>query len=70
MKDNNKVLAEKKIELAVMPAGLFAKPSYLFAITILSIFFSEAFVMFILSYLPLTSLFKAALLDATILLVR
>ena len=67
MKDNIRVLAEKKIEFTQTSTGLFTKPGYLFAITILSIFFSEAFVMLILSYLPSTSLFKVALLDATVL---
>ena len=63
MKDNIRVLAEKKIEFTQTSTGLFTKPGYLFAITILSIFFSEAFVMLILSYLPSTSLFKVGLLD-------
>ena len=67
MKNNDKVLAEKKIELTKVSAGLFTKPGYLLAITILSIFLSEAFVMLILSYLPSTSLFNVALLDATVL---
>lgn len=67
MDDKNKVLAEKKIDLTQIPAGLFTKPAYLFAITILSIFFSEALVMLFLSYLPSTSMLKIALWDATIL---
>ena len=60
-------MAEKKINLAEVSAGIFTKPKYLFAITILSIFFSEALVMLFLSYLPSTSLLKVALLDATVL---
>jgi hypothetical protein len=67
MDDNNKVLVEKKNELTQVSAGLFNKPGYLFAITILSVFFSEALVMLFLSYLPSTSLLKVALLDATML---
>ena len=69
VKSNNQNLGQKINELAQMPSGLFAKPSYLFAITIISIFFSEAFVMLILSYFPLTSVFKGALIDATILTI-
>jgi hypothetical protein len=67
MDDNNKVLVEKKNDLTQVSAGLFTKPGYLFAITILSVFFSEALVMLFLSYLPSTSLLKVALLDATML---
>lgn len=67
MKNNYKVLDEKKIELSLKSAGLFTKPGYLLATIILSIFFSEAIVMLILSYRPSSSLFKIALLDATVL---
>lgn len=65
--DNNQVLAEKKIDLAEVSAGLLTKPGYLFAMTILTIFFSEALLMLFLSYFPSTSLFKVSLLDATLL---
>jgi len=47
MDDDNKILAEKKRKPNKVSAGLFTKPGYLFAITILSIFFSEALVMLI-----------------------
>jgi len=67
MDDDNKILAEKKRKPNKVSAGLFTKPGYLFAITILSIFFSEALVMLFLSYLSLTSLLIRSLLDATIL---
>jgi hypothetical protein len=67
MYDNNKVLVEKKNELTQVNAGLFTKPVYLLAITILSVFFTEALVMLFLSYLPSTTLLKVALLDAMML---
>jgi hypothetical protein len=67
MDDDNKILAEKKLNPNKVSDGIFTKPAYLFALTILSIFFSEAIVMVFLSYLSLTSLLIGSLLDATIL---
>ena len=67
MDENNRVLAEKKIDLTQVSPGLFTKPGYSFAIIILLIFFSEVLVMLFLSYLPSTSLLKEALWDASML---
>jgi two-component system CheB/CheR fusion protein len=50
-------------------AGLFSKPGYLFAVTILSIFFSESLVMLFLSKVRTVSFFRLTMLDGSILSV-